>query len=204
MYISTGTAAKQYDVQRELRWLMEDAVEQPWPLGLHRNGEQDPVNLRLTIPDLHMLWDRRLKERRAIQAVTALCCSFTTLTKKLSNELCVLRVPLQYLTHSAHWRDLVLAVGPGVLIPRPETECLIEFALEVLVCRQLCWSLAAVQLPSWLCPFISQHKLRMLRRRWQCSLLLHLASGPTSALVVAHLPSASQRLSLRSSRHALI
>ena len=50
-------------------------------------------------------------------------------------------MPLQYLTNSAHWRDLVLAVGPGVLIPRPETECLIESALEVLVCRQLCWPL---------------------------------------------------------------
>ena len=42
------------------------------------------------------------------------------------------RVPLQYLTGSAHWRDLVLAVGPGVLIPRPETELLIEYAQEVL------------------------------------------------------------------------
>ena len=51
------------------------------------------------------------------------------------------RVPLQYLTNSAHWRDLVLAVGPGVLIPRPETECLINLALEVLACRQLCWPL---------------------------------------------------------------
>jgi release factor glutamine methyltransferase len=41
------------------------------------------------------------------------------------------RVPLQYLTGSAHWRDLVLAVGPGVLIPRPETELLIDFAKQV-------------------------------------------------------------------------
>lgn len=41
------------------------------------------------------------------------------------------RVPLQYLTGSAHWRDFVLAVGPGVLIPRPETELMIDFAREV-------------------------------------------------------------------------
>lgn len=33
---------------------------------------------------------------------------------------------MQYLTHTAHWRDLVLTVGPGVLIPRPETEQLID------------------------------------------------------------------------------
>ena len=44
---------------------------------------------------------------------------------------CWSRVPLQYLTGAAHWRDLVLAVGPGVLIPRPETELLIDFAEEV-------------------------------------------------------------------------
>ena len=38
------------------------------------------------------------------------------------------RVPFQYLTSAAHWRDMVLAVQPGVLIPRPETELLIDFA----------------------------------------------------------------------------
>ena len=47
------------------------------------------------------------------------------------------RVPLQYLTGSAHWRDLVLAVGPGALIPRPETELLIDFAQEVRPCLVL-------------------------------------------------------------------
>lgn len=41
------------------------------------------------------------------------------------------RVPLQYLNNCCHWRDLVLAVGPDVLIPRPETELLIDFAQQV-------------------------------------------------------------------------
>lgn len=36
---------------------------------------------------------------------------------------------MQYLTHTAHWRDMVLVVGPGVLIPRPETEQLIDLVL---------------------------------------------------------------------------
>lgn len=40
------------------------------------------------------------------------------------------RVPLQYLTSCAYWRDFVLSVGPGVLIPRPETELIIDFAIE--------------------------------------------------------------------------
>ncbi len=42
------------------------------------------------------------------------------------------RVPLQYLNNAAHWDDLLLAVGPGVLIPRPETQSLLQFAAEVV------------------------------------------------------------------------
>lgn len=41
-------------------------------------------------------------------------------------------VPLQYLTGEQQFFDLVLGVAPGVLIPRPETEVLVERALEVL------------------------------------------------------------------------
>jgi release factor glutamine methyltransferase len=37
-------------------------------------------------------------------------------------------VPLQYLMGRCYWRDFVLEVGPGVLIPRPETEALIDLA----------------------------------------------------------------------------
>ncbi len=38
--------------------------------------------------------------------------------------------PLQYILGNAHFRELILHVGPGVLIPRPETELLVEKALE--------------------------------------------------------------------------
>ena len=37
--------------------------------------------------------------------------------------------PLQYLTGLCPWRDLELRVGPGVLIPRQETELLVDLAL---------------------------------------------------------------------------
>ncbi|GAB3080495.1 peptide chain release factor N(5)-glutamine methyltransferase [Intrasporangium mesophilum] len=40
------------------------------------------------------------------------------------------RVPLQHLTGRAHFRRLTLAVGPGVFVPRPETEVLVELAIE--------------------------------------------------------------------------
>lgn len=38
-------------------------------------------------------------------------------------------IPVQYLTGEAHFRYLTFDVGPGVLIPRPETELLVDAAL---------------------------------------------------------------------------
>ncbi|MFT4084306.1 MAG: peptide chain release factor N(5)-glutamine methyltransferase [Nocardioides sp.] len=40
------------------------------------------------------------------------------------------REPLQHLTGTAHFRHLALAVGPGVFVPRPETELLAGWAIE--------------------------------------------------------------------------
>ncbi|MBW9215676.1 peptide chain release factor N(5)-glutamine methyltransferase [Mumia sp. zg.B53] len=42
------------------------------------------------------------------------------------------REPLQHLTGSAAFRYRDLAVGPGVFVPRPETESLVEWGLSVL------------------------------------------------------------------------
>lgn len=42
------------------------------------------------------------------------------------------RVPLQHLTGAAHFRHLTLRVGPGVFVPRPETEVLVDLALADL------------------------------------------------------------------------
>ncbi len=41
-------------------------------------------------------------------------------------------VPLQYLTGEQQFLDLVLGVAPGVFVPRPETEVVVQRALEVL------------------------------------------------------------------------
>lgn len=40
--------------------------------------------------------------------------------------------PLQYLVGLCPWRDLNLVVAPGVLIPRQETELLVDLALELV------------------------------------------------------------------------
>ncbi len=43
------------------------------------------------------------------------------------------REPLQHLTGRAAFRSLELAVGPGVFVPRPETESVAQFAIDALL-----------------------------------------------------------------------
>src|SRR5690606_19947526 len=45
------------------------------------------------------------------------------------------REPLQHLTGTAAFRHVELAVGPGVFVPRPETELLAGWAIEQAVAR---------------------------------------------------------------------
>lgn len=59
------------------------------------------VDLRCRLGDLEVLWRRHLSSES----------------------------PLQYLVGVCPWRDLLLRVTPSVLIPRPETELLVELAL---------------------------------------------------------------------------
>lgn len=40
------------------------------------------------------------------------------------------RIPLQHLTGKAYFRRLELAVGPGVFVPRPETETVAQLAID--------------------------------------------------------------------------
>ena len=51
--------------------------------------------------------------------------------------------PLQYVTGVAGFRQLELGVGPGVFIPRPETELVAERAMELLPAGGI-----AVELPA--------------------------------------------------------
>ncbi|MEB3884563.1 peptide chain release factor N(5)-glutamine methyltransferase [Lyngbya sp. CCY1209] len=62
--------------------------------------DRPQIALKRPWPEIVELWDRRLKER----------------------------VPLQYLLGTAHWRHFSLTVAPGVLIPRPETELIVDLA----------------------------------------------------------------------------
>lgn len=86
---------------RELKWLMEDAVEDIKGVN---DDDDERVKMRVEIEALYCLWKQRVEERR----------------------------PFQYVVGCEHWRDLVLSVQEGVLIPRPETELLVDFVGDVV------------------------------------------------------------------------
>ncbi|XP_061358422.1 uncharacterized protein LOC133302630 isoform X2 [Gastrolobium bilobum] len=91
---------------RELTWLIEDAVEDDHSvfsqLSVESNDER--VRMRVDIDELYCLWKQRIQERR----------------------------PFQYIVGCEHWRDLVLSVQEGVLIPRPETELVVDLVSDVV------------------------------------------------------------------------
>ncbi len=70
-------------------------------LKLGRLGELPAIPLGLSLEDLDHRWQQRLQQR----------------------------VPVQYLAGQTPWRDLTLQVSPAVLIPRPETELIIDLAV---------------------------------------------------------------------------
>ena len=100
-------------LQPSLDWLLDLGGGVGWQQlqQLHLRPDQ-PVALQRSLDELETLWQRHLREA----------------------------VPLQYLLGLCPWRDLTLQVGPGVLIPRAETELLIELALQQLPAPPRLWA----------------------------------------------------------------
>ena len=87
----------------EVDWLLQTVTpldSLSLRLGLFKERSQIPLQYPLS--KLTELWQRRVKQR----------------------------VPLQYLVGITPWRRFSLKVSPDVLIPRPETELIIDFAVE--------------------------------------------------------------------------
>ncbi|GLJ52355.1 hypothetical protein SUGI_1113770 [Cryptomeria japonica] len=103
-FLETDGGPESKDLLREIEWLLEDTVD---GYSTHSAMHELPADLalRTSIEDLYVLWRERVEKRR----------------------------PFQYIVGCAHWRDLVLAVQEGVLIPRPETEQLIDIAQNVML-----------------------------------------------------------------------
>ena len=92
----------------ELDWLLiELAGLDKLAIRLESFKDLPKIELKLPLSELAQLWQRRLQQR----------------------------VPVQYLTGVAHWRNFSLKVTPAVLIPRPETELLIDLAVEAVQSR---------------------------------------------------------------------
>ena len=80
-------------------------------LGLTRMELHNPIALERALADVN-------DESAVIESYAEL------IKRRCSDE------PVQYLTGNAAFRKLELAVGPGVLVPRPETEGLVEEVLK--------------------------------------------------------------------------
>ncbi len=97
----SGDAATEIGLD-EVDWLLQ-AVAGVDRLALRLGSlrQQTQIQMGCSLAELTALWQRRVMER----------------------------VPLQYLVGRAPWRQFDLKVAPGVLIPRPETEDVVELVL---------------------------------------------------------------------------
>jgi release factor glutamine methyltransferase len=84
----------------EVDWLLQSAGLDR--LSLRLGSFKDPtLTLKYSLPELEQIWHTRIHTRS----------------------------PLQYLVGETPWRNFLLTVSPAVLIPRPETEELVDIAL---------------------------------------------------------------------------
>ncbi|MEM6613387.1 MAG: HemK family protein methyltransferase, partial [Cyanobacteria bacterium P01_C01_bin.72] len=88
---------------KEINWLVQ-AVTDLTSLDLRLNtfSNRPQIISSKSLSELNKLWQKRLQER----------------------------LPVQYLVETVFWRRFQLKVTPAVLIPRPETELIIDIALK--------------------------------------------------------------------------
>jgi release factor glutamine methyltransferase len=87
----------------EIDWMLQRVANlEPLTLRLESIGENELVNLTMPLDRLSTLWLARVNDR----------------------------TPVQYLLETTSWRDFELVISPAVLIPRPETELIVDIAIE--------------------------------------------------------------------------
>jgi release factor glutamine methyltransferase len=103
------TTATAHDLNaREVDWLLASISNlDRLALRLESNGNRQ-IELSLSLDRLTALWQERIDRR----------------------------TPVQYLIGKTFWRDFELIVSPAVLIPRPETESIIDIAIAASTERQ--------------------------------------------------------------------
>jgi len=89
----------------EVDWLLQEiAGLDRLALRLESFKDWTEIPMAMSLADLDQLWQRRLRDR----------------------------LPVQYIAGVTPWRKFKLAVSSAVLIPRPETECLIDLAVAAI------------------------------------------------------------------------
>lgn len=89
----------------EVDWLLQGLCQvDGLSLRLGTLAKQPEVAARVSLTELGQLWEKRVRDR----------------------------VPIQHLVGSTPWRKFTLQVSPSVLIPRPETELLIDLVKTTL------------------------------------------------------------------------
>lgn len=89
----------------EIDWLLQEITDLDklaLRLGSFKNKHQ--IQSQFTLEDLEQLWQQRINHR----------------------------LPVQYIAGVTPWRKFQIAVSPAVLIPRPETEFLIDLAVDAV------------------------------------------------------------------------
>lgn len=91
-----------------------------------------PIDAELLLAHLLGVGRMELHSRQVISDETMTPAQWGELKERFDDLISerIDSIPVQYLTGEAAFRHLTLAVGPGVLIPRPETEGLVELALQ--------------------------------------------------------------------------
>lgn len=94
-------------------------------------GVPDPL-VDAELLTAHVLGRRRGEVQAAVIRGDAVGPEHTAALEELVARR-VAREPLQHITGTAAFRHRELAVGPGVFVPRPETETVVQFAIDALV-----------------------------------------------------------------------
>ena len=90
----------------EVDWLLQEVTDlDRLSLRLESFKHQPRITLKIPFSALRQRWQQRVEQR----------------------------VPIQYLAGVTPWRNFMLTVSPAVLIPRPETEQLIDLAVAATV-----------------------------------------------------------------------
>ena len=87
----------------EIDWLLRELIGiEPLALRLESFKDWPTIPIPMTLEELTDLWEKRITQK----------------------------TPIQYLAGITPWHQFSLIVSPAVLIPRPETECLVDLAID--------------------------------------------------------------------------